>query len=466
MKRLGFFGMGMAAMVGLAMAMAGPAAAQFYPDTVKADNPLSYWRFETSLTDEVGGNDLDPSVSPELVAGPGEGNLAFSTNQAQAWAAAFGAVDLFDLVDFTYEMWIRVREPVEDGAYVLMRRTGASEGSGENSVVFNYTPGLIEFRSTLLQQNNIDPPAIDLGGSTDWHHIAFVYTEDIPAVIAYLDGVEVSRVEAFLDILLPGHDEEIYVGATRTSIGQHVFDGSLDEIAIYKKALTADQIAAHYNASFPDDYAAAVTADEPAVYWRFEDTFEDEMGLYGLLPSGVRYVEGPGDPSNYALAGRVSNTDAPGLYGITSFSYELWFNPIGLSSQSYLLFRRVGGTQQAMIYAYNPERLEYFSEYDPNRPGVEVPNQTDQWHHAVFAYDDTVPEMRVYLNGELVDTREGAAAAGDGTELHIGGSDQGDNFNGYIDEVAIYDQALTPEQVQAHFNAPFEPAGVEDWGLF
>jgi hypothetical protein len=439
--------------------------AQFYPDTVLSDNPVSYWRFDRNLEDAVGGNTMDPSVGPEFVPGPGPDTKAFSTNAGKAWAAAFGALELFDLTSYSYEMWVNIKGSNEGGTYVLMRRSGAPQGSGDNSLVFNYTEGFLEFRSSFGEFAGY-PPAIELADGTDaWHHIAFVYDEAVPAVIAYLDGVEVDRAEEFLEYILPGHDEEIYLGATRTAIGEQIFNGEIDEVAIYTHALSAEQIAEHYSASFPEEYPAKVVADEPKVYWRFEDDFKDEMGLYDLLPSGVRYVPGPGDSGNYALAGRVSHFDALNLYFFESFSYEFWFNPIGLSDKSYVLFRRVGGTQQAVIYAYNADRLEYFSEYDPNRPGATVPNQTDRWYHAVFVYDDLVPEMRVYLDGEPVDSKPGAAAIGDGSELHIGGSDQGDNFNGYIDEVAIYDYALTEEQIRTHFAAEFEPVSVEDWAL-
>ena len=204
------------------LAMGSTAYAQFYPDQVRADHPVSYWRFSLNLDDDLGGNNMDPSVSPQFANGPGTGTRAFSTTAGRAWAAAFGAVDLFDLTSYTYEMWIKVRATGSEGRYILMRRTGATEGPGENSIRFNYTPGVIEFYSSHNEFGNT-PPSITLGNDTNWHHIAFVYDEDIPAVIAYLDGQEVNRQVGFLDFLLPGHDEEIYLAAVRTAIGQHLF---------------------------------------------------------------------------------------------------------------------------------------------------------------------------------------------------------------------------------------------------
>jgi|GEM_PF-2345855 hypothetical protein len=437
--------------------------AQLYPDEVLADHPVSYWRFETNLLDETGGNELLPAISPDFVAGPGSDNRAFSTNNGRAWAAGFGVVELFDLESFSYEMWINPAG-VNQSTYLLMRRaTPPTGGSGENSLIFNYNQGRIEL---LTDHGEFVPvPGFELAdNSNTWHHIVMVYDEEFPGVIFYLDGQEVDRVEGLIEFLNSGHDEEIYIGATRESIGEHVFNGYIDEVAVYTYALTANQVAAHYNAAFPSAYTARVIADNPTVYWRFEDSFKDEMKLYDLVPSGMRFVNGPKSASNYALYGRVSQFNAQNLYNFSAFTYELWFNAIGRSSQSYLLFRRAGNTQQAIIYAYNPNQLEYFSEYNP-RPAVTVPNQTDAWHHAVFVYDDAVPEMRIYLDGVLANSRPGAAAGGSGNQIHIGGSDMGDTFDGYIDEVAIYDFVLGEERILAHYNSPFA-VSVGDWSIY
>ena len=111
----------------LALCFGVSSFAQFYPDEVMSDNPVAYWRFERDLTDSAGDIDLDPSVSPDFVSGPGSGTQAFSTNGGQAWAASFGAIELFDLISYTYEMWININGSNEGGTYVFnasFRRAG------------------------------------------------------------------------------------------------------------------------------------------------------------------------------------------------------------------------------------------------------------------------------------------------------------------------------------------------------
>ena len=435
-----------------------------YPDEVKTDKPVAYWQFENSLTDSIANLTLLPSEAPVFVSGTGTNNKAYSSKSAKAWAFALKTLKLFDIPSFSYEMWINPAG-VNKEVYVLMRRSSPEVGTGgENSLVYNYTDGRLEFRS---DHQEFDPaPGIDLPDNTNkWHHIAVVYDDSIGAIVMYLDGKEVERSEGYVTMLESGHDEEIYIGGTRNAIGKNLFNGYLDEVALYDFPLSSAQVAAHYAAAFPTDYPAKVKADKPVVYWRFENSFADEMKTYDLIPSGMNYVPGPKSTSNVALTGRVTNSEADVLYGFESFTYELWFNNINKSVKSYILFRAAGSAQQAILYGYNTDTLEYFSEYNP-RPGVVVPNGVDKWHHTVMVYDNDLQELRVYLDGALVDTKSGAANTGSaGTMICLNGSDMGDNFNGYIDEVAIYDHVLSEDRIKVHYNAPFATA-VSDWTLF
>ncbi|MBZ0255313.1 LamG domain-containing protein [bacterium] len=436
---------------------------QTYSDVVAGDSPLVYWRFDNDLTDVMGNVDLNPAAAPEFVDGP-IGGSAYSSSQGQAWAAAFGTVGLNGLENFSYEMWINLTGDNE-GKYIL-QRIGLGENSpGENSLI--YQNGAIEFFTSNAAE--LEEPAVyEIPDNTDeWHHFVLTYNYQDILLKFYVDGVEVmSNDFAVLNPFFGGNSDELYIGASRRNPEAQTFNGSLDEVAIYGKELSAEEVAAHYNAADADAYSAAVVADSPISYWRFENTFSDETGDYDLIPSGVNFVQGPQSDANKALFGRVTSTAAEALYDMTDFSYELWFNPINLSAQSYILFRRPGGAQHSVIYAYNPDSLEFFFASGGVRPLVTIPNETDQWYHCVIVNDTVANQMSIYIDGELATTVEGASAEpGDGNLVVVGGSDQGDNFNGYIDEVSIYNYVLSEEQIQAHFNAPIESTGIVEWSL-
>ena len=81
---------------------------------------------------------------------------------------------------------------------------------------------------------------------------------------------------------------------------------------------------------------------------------------------------------------------------------------------------------------------------------------TDTWTHLAVAYDGSA--LRVFVNGQQVSNRpyRGSIASSE-TPLQIGGdSRRGCFFSGVIDEVRIYNRALTQAQIQKDMNTPIE----------
>ncbi|MEU0563939.1 LamG domain-containing protein, partial [Nonomuraea sp. NPDC005983] len=76
------------------------------------------------------------------------------------------------------------------------------------------------------------------------------------------------------------------------------------------------------------------------------------------------------------------------------------------------------------------------------------------WTHLAATYDGTT--LKLFTNGAQTATKPitGPLRLDNGL-LHIGGSTLwGEHFNGLIDEVRIYNTALTPVQLQTDMNTP------------
>jgi hypothetical protein len=70
------------------------------------------------------------------------------------------------------------------------------------------------------------------------------------------------------------------------------------------------------------------------------------------------------------------------------------------------------------------------------------------WHHVAYVYDGN--EHRLYFDGALADTSQLAALGAPVTSAHVGSFDGNTElFQGRLDDVRIYDQALTATQVKA-----------------
>ncbi|HEX5090526.1 MAG TPA: LamG-like jellyroll fold domain-containing protein [Nocardioides sp.] len=76
------------------------------------------------------------------------------------------------------------------------------------------------------------------------------------------------------------------------------------------------------------------------------------------------------------------------------------------------------------------------------------------WTHIAFSYDGTT--QRLFVNGTQVATKATTGAIQTtNNPLWIGGNQPyGEYFNGLIDEVRVYNRALTPSEIQSDMNAP------------
>ena len=84
------------------------------------------------------------------------------------------------------------------------------------------------------------------------------------------------------------------------------------------------------------------------------------------------------------------------------------------------------------------------------------------WTHVAMTYDRT--NLRLYVNGEQVSTRAVSGSLASPRErLSIGGDvPHGEYFNGRIDEVRIYDRALSSAEIRADMITPVGDPGSED----
>ena len=225
-------------------------------------------------------------------------------------------------------------------------------------------------------------------------------------------------------------------------------------------------------------YAQTVLASKPAAYWRMGE-FEGPRAVdatgknnNGEYEDGVAfYLEGPASPT---LSGDERINRAPHFAGGrmkaaikdlgANYSIEMWFYsalPVDARDVTGYLFSRgvadvqgapgdhlgIGGKDSAT------GRLFFFNGNARNQllsGTTEIHSKT--WNHIVLVRNGK--KVTVYLNGRTAPEISGEADIGfpsGATQLFIGGrSDNFANLEGRIDEVAVYDRALSAEQVAKH----------------
>lgn len=210
-------------------------------------------------------------------------------------------------------------------------------------------------------------------------------------------------------------------------------------------------------------YRTAVMRDGPVGYWRLSDTGSTAVAEVG--PSGTYIANArwgiPGaiaDDANMA-AETTAGADRVDVAGFSvptaAITIEVWMYPIGIADQ---IFIRVGDSPNhlRMFVAGEPRlslNLSGIQRWlgDAGTTAIARPRQ-NAWHYIVGTYDGAA--MNLYLNGRpaVAPAAFTGAVVGGSVTVQIGNWSLGSfDFVGRMDEVAIYDYALTPAQILNHY---------------
>jgi VCBS repeat-containing protein len=155
----------------------------------------------------------------------------------------------------------------------------------------------------------------------------------------------------------------------------------------------------------------------------------------------------------------VTINDTAALDLTTGMTLEAWVLPSTLSGwRTVLLKERSGGLVYSLYTSGDGTRPSGYVA-TPGEVGVVGPSSvsTTTWTHLAVTYDGAT--LRLFVNGAQVATRTLTApiAASTGA-LRIGGNSVWTEFfRGRIDEVRIYNRALTAAEIQADMSAPITP---------
>jgi len=152
----------------------------------------------------------------------------------------------------------------------------------------------------------------------------------------------------------------------------------------------------------------------------------------------------------------VTINNAPSLQLTSGMTLEAWVYPTTVSN----VWRDV-------IYKGNDNYYVEGTSTNSSLPAMRctlgsplygtVPLTVNTWAHLAATYDGAT--MRLYVNGTQVASRAQTGAIATSTyPLQIGGdSIYGQYFAGLIDEVRIYNQALSVAEIQSDMNTPVTP---------
>ena len=317
-----------------------------YAELVLQDRPVAYWRLDDNLFevhrkslghgvigrgapsrlfDEDNLNDAS-AVSKGYVRADQVGPrppkfLSFEADNQAAVFESPAVIKIADpgeksLLDFglgdsiTLEAWVLVKK-LGDGQQMYVVGKGRTKNAGVAEENQNYALRLAGkkgdacvtflFRSEDNRKGKSEDyhrwtskTGFDI--DTGWHHIATSYTFGKPESIrGYIDGKSLEGEWDFGGATTEApvvDDDELWIGSALGLNSGNSFHGSIDELAIYRTALPAEQIAVRYQVLQPKPYVTTFDPPKDAVLVEVFEGIPDKLSWDFIAPEPTeRYIE-------------------------------------------------------------------------------------------------------------------------------------------------------------------------------
>ncbi|GAB4580006.1 MAG: hypothetical protein Fur0022_27450 [Anaerolineales bacterium] len=208
-------------------------------------------------------------------------------------------------------------------------------------------------------------------------------------------------------------------------------------------------------------YQAADSLPTVQGYWPFEDGInptadESGNGYDGTLANGTTFVSTTPvtlTASTQALSfdGVDDRVDIPGPLTLAnqSFTVAFWAKRNALTGNSDFIFGQGTGTTNVVLHIGFRNTNIFTCAFWNNDLNTPVAYTDLDWHHWACTYDATTNARAIYRDGVLVASDTASADyQGSGT-AYIGHRNGSDHFNGLVDDVRLYNGALSAAEVQA-----------------
>ena len=390
--------------------------------------------------------------------------------------------------DMTWDVWFKRTSIVGDGnaffnmvfehgnTPYLSFGTGTNRNLPEaNRFVFSWHT---KVGTALPQQNWLVPSTIY--SNNVWYNVTCTLKHDLVGTTStgkmYVNGTLVGTLTTTLgslDQIWP--NSPVIRLATFNTTGQYPFNGSISNLKIYRRILTATEILQNYNAMaqrFKPDVAELavyhIDAANRNSFTNIQNGWTDLSNNKNALSfTGATFDQANGGVITFDGAFGSSASVAQSFFSTTSRTFDVWLK----RDQSMNDYNIVWGYYVPYL-GFRPNGEFHFSYYTNNGlnsqkslySGVTFSNNT--WYNVTCTveYDlvATTATAKMYVNGSLINTQAWSAATmtqpltSSVSNYLIMGNWYSTNpypFKGSISNFRIYDRVLTDAEILQSYNA-------------
>ena len=314
-----------------------------------------------------------------------------------------------------------------------------------------------------------------------WQQVA-VTLDSSKNCIPYVDGAKATTTNGFIMGSLPTTGSNSFVIGNNSG-NTREFDGSLDEVRVYNRALSTDEIKRLYKMGATTKINVPrkdTLTDGLMGYWTFDgpdmavDTAFDKSGQNnkGTLTGGPVRTEGKiGQALNFDGVNDYVDLGSPAsLNGTGSHTISLWanLNDIGAPGNYDVFFEKnsdcgVGAGWGMVVYYGTPSTWAAAvvttsgGAVSYSALGTSPTPTTGTWVHLVGVYDNSAQTITLYTDGVSRQTTNTGSTLRVGDNSTIGVQKPNactlvDLANAKIDEVRVYNRALSADEIKRLYN--------------
>ncbi len=156
----------------------------------------------------------------------------------------------------------------------------------------------------------------------------------------------------------------------------------------------------------------------------------------------------------------VSVPDASLLDATTAVTVEAWIYPRATGDYNVFIAKTTTGLPVNYFLSVLNGQLNFgfytsaWREHTTTNAAI----ATNTWYHVAAVFDDAANNVRIYRNGvQLYSATETSSMTPNGETLRIGIGFPDEAFNGNVDDVRVYNHALTTAEIAADMNTPVTP---------
>lgn len=381
-----------------------------------------------------------------------------------------GSPSYYDNLNYYYTLSAWVKTNVAQ-AHCCTRMVASYRSSYESTGLQFNSNNKIQFWSRDASGNSLGPSSISTLNDGSWHHAVGVRNNDTFSL--YIDGVFNGTSTNATVGDTTNATQSWFIGSSNNDA---FFNGNLDDVRIYNRALSVNEVTRLYDLGATTHVNKTITTNPDLEnglvgHWTFDGNIDTTI------------TDSSGQGNNGSISGSATATmQAIGKIGQAlefdgsddeivigdvldqtgSFSISTWVYPHDVAGT-------VATDDDIRIIVKDDETSGWFlSIGDANTTGrvrfgirQTSPITTDTgnalaenaWQHVVAVWNTATDVRTVYIDGEVAAQSTGVTGDSIGTSarLTIGGNASGinnRNFNGRMDDMRLYNRALSATEVQ------------------